>query len=621
MCYNATIYSVFVNKYITEGIKCMLKIHELFEFQVKLTPHKTAISYLDSNLTYCELNKKANKLARLLINLDVKPGELIPIISNKSIETVISILAILKINAVYVPINTEDTYKKINLIYKSSTAKIILTKLSCANKIPSYANTIFFEDLESLTNKYEHTNITDDINYYTNDTAYVIYTSGSTGTPKGVIVTHENLLHTYYSWKEVYQLNSSDIHLQMAEPAFDVFTGDIIRGVCSGATVIMCPKNIILQPQKLHEFINNKKITCAEFVPAILKGYLSFLMKKNKKTTNLRLLICGSDIWPIEEYRKAKKIFGHETRVINSYGLTEATIDSTYFENNNEYDNYSSNDMTPIGKPFPHVSIYVLNEKHNHVGTNEVGEIYIGGKGISAGYINQPNLTKDRFITLSKIDNKSVLFKTGDFGKKLPDGNIILVGRNQTILKINGKRVELLCLESVLNKHPKIKNCIAYGSQIKSGENTINCFILAKDDTISFEEICSFIKLHLPSYYIPRKVQLISKIILNQNGKIDRTISSQKIKKELRKNLTLPINIIEKKITSIWHEILGHKDIGTTCDFYDTGGTSLSFMTMLQTINKKFGIKLLCQDYPSTIQSISKTIIDGSLYKKENYNA
>lgn len=321
----------------------------------------------------------------------------------------------------------------------------------------------------------------------------------------------------------------------------------------------------------------------------------------------------------MEEYRRTKKIFGSDTRVINSYGLTEASIDSTYFEEHDDQNNlYSSAAAVPIGHPFPHVSIYILNDLLQPLNVNEVGEIYIGGKGVAAGYLDQPELTAERFVTSPFIDDKGILYKTGDFGKTLPDGTIDFLGRNQSHIKINGQRVELLAFESTMNQHPNIKCCIAYPEKINEDKISLNCFVLLRRHSITHAKLIEHVKKYLPQYYIPRRIQIISELVFTQNGKIDRTPSSQKIIGEISRSISLPKNGVEKKIHEIWNKIIDHADIGVTCDFYDLGGCSLSFISMLTAVNKEFDIKLACSIEPSSIEGLSQLIY--SEYNIEHIN-
>lgn len=504
------------------------KIHLLFEEQVKFNPNKIAIKYLNEKLTYNELHIKSNKLAMVLTNHGINPGEFVIVLSSKSIDTIVSILAILKIGAAYIPLNSAIKDNMLHSILQSSQAKLILTEANLLTNLSDIKlPLICFEDYPKLLTHYKNCNIKSKNNNF--DTAYAIYTSGTTGIPKGVVISHESLIYTFHSWKEVYGLKSSDIHLQIADISFDVFTGEYIRSICSGAELVICPKKIVIDIPKMHLLIKNNQINFIEFTPSVLREYMFYLDKSKIDAPKFRILIVGSDIWTIDEYIKAKEIFGKNVRLINSYGLTEATIDSSFFEKDNINDYISSShSLVPIGKPFPHVNIYIVDDNLKQSKTNEIGEIYIGGRGIALGYLNQEKLTTENFVILDSINPKEKLYKTGDFGKILPDGNIDFIGRNQNIIKIDGQRVELLSLESILNIHPKIKQSIVVPELSNDNKYSIICFILPNDKNITFDEISEHINLNFPCYYLPQKIWLISEIIINKNGKVEKKLICKK---------------------------------------------------------------------------------------------
>lgn len=335
---------------------------------------------------------------------------------------------------------------------------------------------------------------------------------------------------------------------------------------------------------------------------SILRRLINFLQENEiNVSTNFRLLICGSDQWTMEEYFHTKRIFGDNIRLINSYGVTEATIDSTYFEESNIIDNTSLSTLVPIGKPFPHVNIHILNDQHIPVNSDEIGEIYIGGEGVTSGYFNDPQQTENNFLTINNIK----LYKTGDMGKYLPDGNILFLGRNHGYIKINGKRVDTLALEMIINKHPKIKQSIISSTQSQKKTELI-CYIVTNDQSITHKEFIEYVKSNF--CYPLKKIYLIDEIPLTPNGKIDRSISAQKIIKELSPEYTPANKSFEKRLVTIWQQILERVDIGIHNCFFDLGGSSLMFASMIQEINKEFNINISCSTCASTIKNLSDMI-------------
>jgi amino acid adenylation domain-containing protein len=589
------------------------KIHHLIELQSKMKPTRTAVVYSNIGLTYQELNQKANQFAHYLIKKQVKSGDIIPIVSDKSLNSLIAILGILKAGAAYTPLNAGSPDKHIEAVFKETKAKFACIESTSVNRFAwTDISPTNIDNMDSLIRGHADTDI-DSFDFET-DLAYVIYTSGTTGNPKGGMINHANLLPTYYSWCEAYQLADSDIHLQMASFGFDVFVGDWMRALCAGATLVLCPKDILLDSKQLYELIHKEKINCAEFVPAVLRQLINFIEKNNYSLGQFRILVCGSDQWTMKEYRSVKKWCGENTRVISSYGLTETTIDSSFFEEEKTDILLSDNSLVPIGKPFKHVNIYLINDK-KLASPGEVGEIYIGGLGVGKGYLNRPELTSERFVAntfLVEIPDKK-LYKTGDQGRRLPDGNLEFLGRNQVHVKVNGNRVELPSLEAVINQHPKVKYNVVVP---KEGIDKIvlECFMTLNDNSISYEELIEHIKKDLPCYYIPRAFYQIESIPLSSNGKVDRrSIPSQKKIKELKPTLAaMPKNEIQRRLIKIWKEILELEEVSVNNSFHNLGGSSLLYVAMLEKINREFEINLSSITRFETIEQLS-TCVEQSI--------
>ena len=598
----------------------LLKIHHLIELQAKKEPAKTAIICNDQKVTYGEINAKSNQLARYLIANGVDFGDIVPIVSVKSSKILIAILGILKAGAAYSPLNFDSPEKHIKAVIKETKASIFCIDGDLIDQFTlGDVLAINLDDMDKQVGLYSEENL-DRVNKES-DLAYVIYTSGTTGNPKGGMVAHANLLPTYYSWEETYKLASTDIHLQMAPVGFDVFAGDWVRALCSGATLVLCPKNILLDHEKLYQLIKKEKITCAEFVPSTLRGLLNFVVKNNYDLKQFRLLICGSDQWTMKEYRLVRKLCAEEAFVISSYGVTETTIDSTfYYEKASEEPLLSDSAIVPIGKPFHHVNIYLVDDDNNLLNTDDTGEICIGGSGVGLGYLGQPELTYNKFIERNFKGVIERLYRTGDQGKILPDGNILFLGRNQEHVKVDGKRVDLPSLESSISQHPKVKFCMVIPTaKANSYGFFLKCFVKLQDDSLTFEEISDHVRKEFPCYYVPREIYEVDKIPLSANGKIDKRIASQEIVKQIKPNVVTPNNVIQEYLISVWQEILDVQEIGINNSFYDLGGSSLLLVSVLEKINQKFNINILPSEKFETIEELSNSIMnEQALQEKRN---
>lgn len=584
------------------------KIHHLVEAQSKKRPTKTAIVFFKERLSYSELNAKANQFARYLVNQGIKPGDIVPIVSSKSPVLLVMILGILKSGAAYSPINADSPTKHIESVVKETRAKYICLESSLADRF-SFENDVLIiksSELEKRIDSYPDS----DIHIIAeSDLAYVIYTSGTTGNPKGGMIAHANLLPTYFSWEEAYHLSSIDIHLQMAPVGFDVFAGDWIRALCSGGTLVLCPKSILIDSEKLYSLIQQERINIAEFVPAILRQLMNFVEKNGYDLSQFRLLVCGSDQWTMGEYRSVKKLCGKKSRVISSYGLTETTIDSSFYEEDPKDFSLEDRSTVPIGRPFKHVNIYLVNDDKLAT-SGETGEIYIGGLGVGLGYLNQSKLTQDKFVLKTlRGDVTERLYRTGDQGRVLPNGNFLFLGRNQEHIKIHGKRVDIPSLEAVINQHPKIKFAMVTPTFKNGSEEVIlKCFFTLKDDSLTFKELTDHIRKELPCYYVPREFYQVESIPLSQNGKIDKRPTSQKIKKELRPDVHLPKDEIQSYLINLWKKILGVEELGIKNRFHDLGGSSLLFVAMFSEVNKKYNLDILPTIEVETIEELAKHI-------------
>lgn len=590
----------------------MSKMHHIFEHITEQQPDQCAVSYLTERVSYTVLNAQANRLARYLIQVGIQSGNYVPIIADKSIEAVIAVLAVWKVGAAYAPINPDLPKPMIESMISDISARWAMVQPGFQFSPKINIQSIPLDQLGEMSATFSEKNMTDIENNgmveSKNDKAYLIHTSGTTGKPKGVIVSHKNLISTFKSWQQEYELKPSDHHLQMAHFAFDVFTGDLVRALCSGGQLVLCPKDILLKPDHLYSFIVNEKITCGEFVPAVLKRLLNFVEREQFSLAMFRLLICGSDQWTIQELGKAIKICGSGTRVINSYGLTEGTIDSTYFEAKGDLSAFPDTMMVPIGKPFSHVKIYILDEHLQPVQGKNIGEIYIGGEGVALGYFC-PDLTEKRFIWIETPIGRQRVYKTGDGAYFLEDGNVAFLGRHESQVKINGQRVELPAIETLLNEHPKVKQAIASATEIE-GRRHINCFLVLSDVQVTRQELVNYLKQKLPCFSIPKHFYQIDEVSLTPSGKVDRRAISKQMSKEIKPFISMPRNELEIKIARIWAKILklDIDQIGREQSFSDLGGSSLEYVSMLEAIHQEFSLQIALSMRAETIPALASQL-------------
>jgi amino acid adenylation domain-containing protein len=578
-------------------------IHNLVEDWAKKTPDKIALSYNEASLTYREINNLSNQVAWHLLSIGVKAGDFVGIFVNRSSSLLIYVLAILKSGATYIPIDTEYPEERINFILKDTQLKFLISEPGLENKITHESVIIRAEDVQFSS--YSKKNPAIKLNPLA--PAYVVYTSGSTGKPKGVMVSHSNIIHAYQAWKEVYELSENDIHLQMANFSFDVFTGDFVRALCSGANLVLCPRETLLNPDALYKLMIKTKINFAEFVPTVIRRLSEYIESKKIPFHFLRILIVGSDNWSMKEYKKLQKICGEQTRVINSYGVSEATIDSAYFEDLHSNTKSNYNKSVPIGKSLPNTKIYILDKNQKLVEGDKPGEILIGGKGISLGYLNRVELTKEKFIKFPLLDNDEIYYRTGDLGRYLQDGNIEFLGRIDNQVKLRGMRIELTEIENVLNSHKAIRESLVILSKNKSNDQLIAYVVFENNCSLPTDKIRTYVEKILPPYMVPHLFIPLKLLPLTPNGKLDRNFLTYPNQDEKNKRC-LPRNEIEKKLASIWKNNLKITDLDIYQNFDDLGGDSLILANLLVDIEKEFKIKCCLNQKKFSIAKLAKYI-------------
>lgn len=430
-------------------------IHQLFAEQVERTPDNVAVVFGNEKITYRDLNAKANQLADYLQSLGVTPEVLVGICVERSLEMMVGLLGILKAGGAYLPLDPGYPRDRLAYLLEDSGVHFLLTSKTSVARLPDNQTRIVFLDKDwPVISQYSQENLS--LGIKPTSLAYAIYTSGSTGKPKGVEIEHKSLVNAYRAWEQTYQLRPEDTHLQMASFSFDAFTGDWVRALCSGGKLVICPREVVLDPEKLYQLMRLEQVDCADFVPAVMRNLIEYLENTQQNLDFMRLLIIGADSWSVQEYQRFRQFCGSGTRLMNVYGVSEATIDSCYFETANIQRPLESS--VPIGQPFANTLLYILDDALQPVPIGVAGELHIGGIGLARGYRNRPELTAQKFIANPFSQEEGArLYKTGDKARYLPDGNIELLGRIDSQVKLRGFRIEPGEIEALLAKRPEVQ--------------------------------------------------------------------------------------------------------------------------------------------------------------------
>ena len=575
---------------------------EMFEMQAARTPDEVAVIFNDEEMTYHQLNLKANKLAWYLRGLGVGENHVIAIIAERSFELIIGILGILKTGGAYAPIDCDYPQDRIDYIINDLESDVVITQSKFKNKL-LHTNKMII-DIESIVSNSDivSSNLQRAIN--PERLMYVIYTSGSTGNPKGVMVRSDAFANLIQWYTEEFTIDSQDNILLIASTSFDLAQKNIY------ATLIKGGKLTLFAPghfdyQLMLEVIERQVITIINCTPSAFHPLLDWNIDQGfKNLKSLRYVFLGGEVINMNKLRDWLECTNCKAQVVNTYGPTECTDIATSYRIVSE--DYSKVDI-PIGKPIYNVCLYVCNEDKQLVPEGVLGELYIGGKGVALGYRNNIDLTKSKFVE-NPFRTGEMMYRTGDIVKWLPNGELGFIGRADSQVKIRGYRIEIGEIESVLLKNDLVKDAVV---MVKGdNENPFLCAFLCINKASDLDEIKKGINKVLPNYMVPAIYIVLDQMPLTPNGKIDKKkLRLQNIEKK-RNNYVAPRNKTQEKLTELCEEILGFSPIGIEDNFFEIGGHSLKAVALANSIYKNMDIKIEVNEVFEyyTIEKLSQLI-------------
>ncbi|MCP4218963.1 MAG: amino acid adenylation domain-containing protein, partial [bacterium] len=573
-------------------------IHQLFEEQVKKMPDRIALtgkSFLPVNrdanccsLTYRELDRKSNHVAQLLIQKGVKADSIVAIAAERSLEMVIGIMGILKAGGAYLPIVPDIPVERIEYMLKDSEVKILLTE-SPALSLPNALSGSL--DVIPLSRMSEESGVRTAA-VGPRSLAYIIYTSGTTGRPKGVMIEHRSLVNLCFWHNRYYVVTEKDNATQYAESGFDASVWEIFPYLVKGATMFIISDEIKMDVEKICTYFRENHITIS-FLPTQI---CLLVMEELVEAPSLRILLAGGD--KLERHIKC------DYRLYNNYGPTENTVVTTAYFVDEQSDNI------PIGKPVGNTRVYIMDKKNIQPQPMGVpGELCIAGNSLARGYLNNPELTAEKFIPApvsilsdtSPASPISYIYRTGDMARWLSDGNIAFLGRIDLQVKIRGFRIELGEIESKLVEHETVREAVVVSRSDESGDKYLCAYFVPTtpdvfESTAFVEAIKNHISGTLPDYMLPSYFIGLEKIPLTPNGKVDRKNLPEPDFNGAAKGETYvaPGDAVEKKVTAIWSEILGIEEntISVNGNFFHMGGHSLKATIMITKIHKALDAKI-----------------------------
>lgn len=578
-----------------------LCIHQLFARQAEQTPDNIAVIFEDERLTYGELNDRADRLASYLQQLGVKPNVLVGICLERSHLSILAILAVLKAGGAYLPLEPTIPKERLHWILEDARVGVLLTQEKLTSNLPSHPARVLCVDRQQIysvdvsdRHPVNNTNI--------DDLAYVIYTSGSTGTPKGVAVEHRQLSNYLHSIVEQIDLPNTASFATLSTFAADLGNTVVFSALCTGGCLHVISQERMTNPITLAEYCRHHRIDCFKIVPSHLNALLSSEHPEDILPSQLLILGGESLSWSLVKQIQQLK---PNCRILNHYGPTETTVGVLTFKV--ERQEYPSSTTVPIGRPLANTQVYLLDEQLQPVPMFVPGEVYIGGTNLARGYFNRPDLTKERFIPNPfETLEENRLYKTGDVGRYLTDGNIEFLGRSDRQVKLRGFRIELEEIEAVLRQHPFIRQAISTVREDEMGNQRLVAYVVfASKDTGDLEE---FARERLAEYTIPSAFVPLNTIPLTPNGKIDYQALPAP---EREQNYVAPSTPQEEQLARIWAEVLGLKQVGVEDNFFQLGGDSILSIQVISKANQ-LGLQLTPQqlfEHPTiaNLAAIAKT--------------
>ena len=567
----------------------VLCIHQMFEMQVNLTPDAIAVIFEKSQLTYEQLNQRANQLANYLRGLGVGKDVLVGVCLERSLEMIVGLLAILKAGGAYVPLDPAYPADRLAFILEDTQTPILLTQEKFFRTLPPHQAQVVCLDVDwEIIAKNSQENPVFETN--PDHLIYAIYTSGSTGQPKGVMITHRGIYNQLLWRQTTFQLTSNDKVLQNISFSFDPSVWQIFWPLCYGAKLVLAKPGGHQDTGYLIKLIDKEQITVIALVPSLLRVLLE--EPDIEKCQYLRHITCGGEALSVELIERFFVRLNLDNVLHNCYGPTEYSIDTTFWTCQRQ----TNHTIAPIGRPIANTQIYILDENLKLLPIGEAGELYIGGAGLARGYLNRPQLTQEKFI--SNPFESSKLYKTGDLARYLPDGNIEFLGRIDYQVKIRGFRIELGEIETLLHQHSGLQQSIVIASEDVPGNKQLIAYLVANPEQIlSSGELRDFLRKQLPDYMIPAAFVFLDSLPLNPNGKIDRRALPVPNLFDFgdSTNFVAPSNPTEELLANIWKEVLSLEKIGIHDNFFALGGHSLLATRVISRCRQAFAMEIPLQ--------------------------
>lgn len=561
-----------------------LCIHQLFEAQVERTPNAIALVFEDKQLSYHELNARANQLAHYLQSVGVEPEVLVGICVERSLEMVVGLLGILKAGGAYLPLDPTYPAQRLAFMVEDAQISVLLTQEKLVAELPDLETRILLDADWGVISLASRENPVSGVT--PENLAYVIYTSGSTGRPKGVMIQHQSLVNFTKTAIATYALTQCDRILQFASISFDAAAEEIYPCLSCGATLVLRTDEMLSSGSRFEQKCRDLALTVLDLPTAYWHELTEDLATAELLLPeSLRLVIIGGEQALGERVITWQKYAGNST-LVNTYGPTETTVVATMYKLAG--DRLSK---LPIGRAISHVQTYVLDRSLKPLPIGVAGELYISGVNLARGYLNRPELTAQKFIPHPFSNQLGArLYKTGDLVRYLPDGNIEFLGRTDEQVKSRGFRIEIGEIEAVLSQHPEVKETAIAAREDVSGDKRLVAYVVARQQSApTTSDLRRFLSEKLPPYMIPAVFVQIAALPLTPSGKLDRrSLPVPSVRTELEVAHAMPQTEVEQAIATVWQQVLNIDKVGIHDNFFEIGGHSLLMLKVNSQLREIF---------------------------------
>jgi len=557
-----------------------LTLPELFEVQVARSPDAIAVVFEGASYSYAELNLKSNQLAHHLRSLGVTPDSRVAICVERSLEMLVGVLAVLKAGGAYVPLDPAYPAERLSYMLQDSQPVVVLMHaatrklLQAASEALSHTPKIvdLLADQAHWTDRPTTNLAALAVGLAAHHLAYVIYTSGSTGAPKGVMVEHRNIQRLFWSTEDLFNFSQRDVWTMFHSFAFDFSVWEIWGALLYGGRLVIVPHFVTRSPADFHDFLCDEGVTILNQTPSAFRGLIA-AQAQSKKLHRLRSIIFGGealDVSSLTPWRARDE--NASVSLINMYGITETTVHVTY--KSLTLDDARRSLGSPVGKPLKDLRLYLLDKLGQPVPIGVVGEIYVGGAGVARGYLNRPELTAERFRPSPFVEGDR-LYKSGDLGRYLPNGDIEFLGRNDFQVKIRGFRIELGEIQARLLEHAAVTEAVVLATDDPTGEKRLVAYCATDGGTlgVSSQLLRAHLSETLPDYMVPATIMMLDRLPLTPNGKIDRR--ALPAPEFLSTSKRAPGTPREIALAELFCEVLGVPHVGADDSFFELGGHSL----------------------------------------------